>query len=821
MNLREAAEPARSRAENPERMPTWLALGVLLGAPMALPADEAPAAADSAADAGPLHEIIVYARRRAEPVEDTPLAVSVRTGEELREASAVLLDDLGRDVPNLHMYASPQSVSALDVSMRGQTVNRSAIVFDPAVGLYVDGVYVANGQGAMMTLLDMDSVEVLRGSQGTLFGRNNTGGSILLLTHRPDLDQPAAEFASSVGDYAEFMTRAIANVPVSGSFGLRFAFQSNDRNGYGSSDSSAQNDLGNRHRYQARLGALWKPDAATDVYFTYERFEASEAGAILHPLAGPAPGTLVAQLGQALASFAAIPGIPTVSFPADPFQTDGNFPASDRAATDSLQLTATHVLDGGLTMKLLLGYRHLDAATALDVDASTLPLADSTLINTSNQKSVELQVNDKALGGRLDWVGGLYWFRDDGSAPSVQAAASQQFLGALGAVAQLTGCPPPIPPPQGPPPPTCLDLTPFFSPLPVYEQNSVMNRSLAAYLHGEYQLMPDWFVAAGLRRTEDRRELAENDYVIVPGPVPTQNCTITGAPPGPCPPIAESVSYGFWSWELSTRYRITPELNAYARAGRSQRSGGWNAPVSSLQDQPFRPERLTDFELGLKADLLGGALRVNGDVFYGNYDDMQRLLAELVNGTPATLVTNAGRARISGAELEARWQLTRTLSLQESFGYTDARYQSFVYQPVPGGPVADLAGNDFYQTPRYQASLAAVCAIPTAVGEVTVRADYAWQDKIQFNVINDFNTQPSYGTLNGRVALAGPSRSWELALFGDNLTDRRYAYTGGTVEAFALGAGGLPAPTPTIGWDIPGAPRTFGIEGTYRWNPTR
>jgi iron complex outermembrane receptor protein len=805
MYLREPGEPARAQARGAWRTYAWLALGVVLSGPGALPADEAPQGAS--ADVAQLHEIIVYARRRAEPIEETPLAVSVRSGEELRAASAVLLEDVGRDVPNLHMYASPQSVSALDVSLRGQTVNRSAIVFDPAVGLYVDGVYIANGQGAMMTLLDIDSVEVLRGSQGTLFGRNNTGGSILLLTHRPDLDHPSAEFASSVGDYAEFMGRAIANVPLSGTFGLRFAFQSNDRNGYGSSDSSGQSDLGNQHRYQARLGALWKPDAATDVYFTYERFQASEAGAILHPLAGPPPGTLVAQLGQALAPFAMIPGIPTVSFPADPYQTDGNFPATDRAATDSLQLTATHVLDGGPTLKLILGYRHLDATTALDVDASTLPLADSTLINTSRQKSAELQLNDKVLGGRLDWVAGFYWFRDDGSAPSVQAPASQQFLGALGEVALLTG--------------GALNLTPFFSPLPVYEQNSVMNRSVAAYVHGEYQLTADWFVAAGLRRTEDRRDLEENDYVIIPGPVPTQNCTITGAAPGPCPLISESVSHGFWSGELSTRYRLTPELNAYARVGRSQRSGGWNAPVSSLQDQPFRPEQLTDFELGLKANLLGNALLINADVFYGNYDNMQRLLAELVNGTPATLVTNAGRARISGAELETQWHLTRHLSLQGSFGYTDARYQSFLYQPVPGGPVADLSGNDFYQTPRYQASLTGVYEIPTPIGDVTVRASYAWQDKIQFNVINDFNSQPAYGTLNGRVALASPSRSWELALFGNNLTDKRYAYTGGTVEAFTVGPGGLPAPTPTISWQIPGAPRTFGVEGTYRWNPAR
>ncbi|MGP8034059.1 MAG: TonB-dependent receptor [Steroidobacteraceae bacterium] len=780
-----------------------LALSALGFAPAALPADEAPQANAAAESSGPLQEVIVYARRRAEPVADTPVAVSVRTGEELRESSAVLLQDIGRDVPNTTMFASPQSVSALDVTMRGQTVTRDAIVFDPAVGLYVDGVYVASGQGAMATLLDIDSVEILRGSQGTLFGRDNTGGSILLLTHRPDLDGPAAELATSVGDYGEFMGRAIANVPLSSTFGLRFAFQSNDREGFGSSISSGQDDLENQHRWQARAGALWKPDAATEVYFTYERFEANEAGAILHPLAGPAPGTLVAQLGGALAPFAMIPGIPTVAFPANPYQTDGNFPASDDATTDSLQLTATHTLDSGLALKLILGYRHLDATTALDVDASTLPLADSTLGNTSNEKSAEVQLNDKALDNRLDWVAGLYWFRDNGSAPSVHQPASPQFLTALGEVAGLTG--------------GALNLAPYFAPLPVYETNSVMNSSGAAYVHGEYQLTSDWFAAAGLRRTDDRRDLDENDYVIVPGF--GESCTIGGAPPGPCPADDHGVGYNFWSWDLSTRYRLTPELNAYARIGRSQRSGGWNVPVASLNDQPFRPEQLTDFEVGLKADLLEHTLLIDGDVFYGRYDDMQRLLAQLVDGTPSTLVTNAGRARISGAELETVWQLARPLRLQGSFGYTDARYLTFLYQPVPGGPAVDLSGNDFYQTPRYQASLAAIGEIPTAAGDVTVRADYAWQDKVQFNVINDFNYQSAYGTLNGRVALASPVRSWELALFGRNLTDKRYAYTGGTVEAFGAGPGGLPVPTPTIAWNIPGAPRTYGIEGTYRWNP--
>ena len=772
-------------------------------------AGAAPAPTDpSVAGATQLEEVIVHARRREERQADVPLAISVVGGEELRQQSALLIDDVARNVPNVRMVSSPQSVSALDVTMRGQTVNRSAIVFDPAVGMYVDGVYVANGQGAMMTLLDVDAVEVVRGSQGTLFGRNNTGGAISLYTHRPELDRYAAEVALSGGDYGSFMGRAILNLPAGDTFALRFAYQDNERSGFGTSVGSGQDNFQNQRRYQARIGALWAPAEQTDVYFTYERFEANEIGALLHPLAGPT-GTLVSQLGQLFAAFP-VPGLPTVTFPADPYQGDANFAAFDIAKTDALHLTVSQRFADGLAGKLILGYRHLDTGTALDVDASTLPLADTTLYNSSNQKSAELQLTGKALADRLDWVTGLYWFRDNGGAPSVQSPGSPDFLRAIAiinpAVLAATG--------------GQLDLTQLFTPLPVYEQNSVVNRSLAAFVHAEYRLTPDWAVAAGLRRTGDTRELDENSYVDIPGF--GQSCTILDltapppqGPPPPCPPIHKSVSYGYWSWELSTHYRVSDGVNAYARIGRSQRSGGWNAPLATVQDEPFRPEQLTDYEIGLKADLFGGALALNGDVFYGQYDDMQRLLARLnPDGTPVTLVTNAGRARISGAELEALWSVTRQLSLHASLGYTDARYQTFLYAPLEGGPVQDLSGNDFYQTPRLEAALAATYLIPTTAGNVRLYADYAWQDKVEFNVINDFNYQPAYGTANARLAFESRSRSWELAVVGRNLADKHYWYTGGTL--------GAPfAPTPTIAWAIPGERRTLAVEGTYRWNGAR
>src|SRR5580658_10088387 len=332
------------------------ALAALLAAPAIADTDMAASGANGDANSQ-LTEVVIYARHRTEPIQDSPLAVSVRSGDELHEQSADLLSDVGRDIPNVYMFSSPQSVSALNITMRGQTVNRSAINYDSAVGVYVDGVYVADAQGAMSTLLDVDSVEVVRGSQGTLFGRNNTGGAVLFYTHKPDLTSYSAEVAVSGGDYREFMDRVILNVPLDSTFGLRFAYQDNSREGFGYSEGDGQTNLENQHRYTARGSALWQPVDGTEAYFSYEHFEANENGAILHPL----PGTLIGQLGQLFSALPAL-GLPRVQFPSNPYVTDAGYPGFDDAKTDALQLTITQRLTEENVAKLILGFRHLDAS---------------------------------------------------------------------------------------------------------------------------------------------------------------------------------------------------------------------------------------------------------------------------------------------------------------------------------------------------------------------------------------------------------------------------------------------------------------------------
>jgi iron complex outermembrane recepter protein len=771
------------------------ALAALLAAPAI--ADTDVAASGTNADANSqqeLTEVVIYARHRTEPIQDSPLAVSVRSGEELREQSADLLGDVGRDVPNVYMFSSPQSVSALNITMRGQTVTRSAINYDSAVGVYVDGVYVADAQGAMSTLLDVDSVEVVRGSQGTLFGRNNTGGAVLFYTHRPDLTADSAELSISGGDFREFMGRAIVNVPVDSTFGLRFAYQDNSRAGFGWSEGDGQTNLENQHRYTARGSALWQPVDGTEAYFTYEHFEANENGAILHPL----PGTLIGELGQLFSGLPAL-GLPRVQFPSDPNVTDAGYPGFDDAKTDALQLTITQRLTEENVAKLILGFRHLDASTALDVDASPVPLADTLLINTSNQKSAELQLSG-SYPQHYDWVGGLYWFQDNGGAPSQHVPASPAFLGKLNQFDALTG----------------LTLSGDFPSITGYDQNSVVNQSEAIYVHSEGHITSDWALAAGARYTHDKRELQENNYNIPAGSGPSCLLDLNGAPiSGPCPNIDKVATFGYESWEISTHYRLSESWNTYARIGRSYRSGGWNDPLGSYNDTPYRPEQLTDYEIGTKANLFGNSLILDADVFFSQYDDMQRLLGILdSNDSPDTLVINAGRARVSGTEFEGRWRMSPGMTVNGSFGWTDGHYQSFMYTPVPGQPPVNLAGNSFFETPPYQASFGAQYEYPLSLGRLKLSADYAWNAKVQFNVINDFNYQTAYGTLNGRIALTGSKPDWEVALYATNLTDQRFAYNGGTITS-------PPSTAAIFAWRVPGAPRMVAVEALYRWSMKR
>jgi iron complex outermembrane recepter protein len=741
-------------------------------------ADSATLAAASGAGSPALEEVIITARRRAERSSDVPLAVTVESGGELQQQSALLIEDVVREAPNVLAFKSARSVSALEVSMRGQTAIPSSIVYDPAVGLYIDGVYVANGQGAMGTLLDVDRVEIVRGAQGTLFGRNNTGGSIAIVTHRPDLGGYREEFSLSAGSKSLFEGRAIFNVPLSGSLGLRLSYQDNRRDGWGSSVATGQTNFMNQHRDQLRVGALWKPADSFDAYFTYERFTAIEVGALLHPLAGEFPGTIASQL-------------PGNIFPADLYQTDTGKIQNDRATTDALQLTLNRQFSATLAARLILGYRELHASNDYDADAVAAPIADVLLSSTSFQKSAELQLNGQSATGAVDWVGGLYAFRDNGSADS-----------------------------------TLAPVTPFLNPgppAPTYELNAVQNKSVAAFLHSEWRVRPAWHVAAGLRYTDDSRSLADNAFIdlsTLGGP--PQFCTIVTDPSsaiplgaltgGACPSIDRSVSFQYWSWEVSSRYRFSDRLMAYLRSGRAQRSGGWNIPFNTLQDLPFRPEVLTDIELGLKAQSTDGRWSAEAAAFTGNYDEMQRLLARLIGNTPTTSVINAGKARVSGLELSGQLQLLRPWRVQASFGYTDASYRQFI---DPFGN--DASSNKFYMTPRSQWSLASSYEFPVPAGVLRVRADYAWRDRVEFNVIQDpafpVNQGP-LGLLNARISFASRDQSIEVALFARNLLDRSYGYIGGSILS--------PPPLPPVAsWVAAGDRRSYGVEATYRLRAAR
>ena len=710
-----------------------------------------------------LAEVVVTSRRREETLQDVPLAETVRTGADLEQQSAVLFEDAVQGVPNTLAFKSARSVSALEITMRGQTAIPSSIVYDPAVGLYINGVYVAEGQAAMGTLLDIDNVEIVRGTQGTLFGRNNTGGSVSIHTRAPQLDSYSGEFALAGGNDGLFGARAIVNVPITSTLAVRFAYQDNQHQGWGSSLVTGQNNFMDQHRYQARGSLLWQPGADFAAEVTYERFRANEAGALLHPL----PGTLAAM-------------IPGDTVPQDFYQTDAGKLQSDFAVTNAWGLNLSEHFSDALQAKLIAGYRELFADNDYDADAMAASIADVTLNNTSYQKSVELQLSGKLLADRFDWVGGLYWFHDHGAADSMLAPG-------------------------------------LSSPLPTYDINSVDNRSKAAYLHGEYKLTDAWHVAGGARRTEDERALDDNAYVDTSPLPPGQFCTIVDAsdPNNPIPIGAETG--GRVPADPQVRHLPLLVVGAQHRLSLQPRPDGLPArrPRPALgrlehPDQhaagPAVQARAAD---GRGARRQGERAQQSPDAHRGRLHRRLRQHAAPARAADRQHPDDARHQRRQGAR-ERRGDRGGTGGdaaaaaagvLRLHLGAVPA-----VHRPAGPGPEPQRLLHDAQVRRGGLGDLhrAAVARQPAAARRLRLaqRARVQRHQRLQ---------PPGLGGPAERTRCAHlVGGALEATLFGTNLTDKRYAYTGGTIVD--------PGTIPVASWQAAADRRLYGIEVAYRFS---
>jgi iron complex outermembrane receptor protein len=772
-----------------------LAAGALAGEAHAQEASaQAPAAGQTAASDA---EIVVTARRREESLTDVPVAITYVSGEALANAGVVNTQDLVRVAPGLVTSASStRGYDHLGISIRAQRNGEAAITSDPSVGIYFAEVPQNAPQGLNQGLYDLGSVQVLRGPQGTLFGRNATGGAVLFEPHMPDPDF-GGYLNAALGSYDYRDLEGALNLPVSDQLRVRIAGRYTHRDGYMTDVSSGRryNDI---NQWGARAIVDWRPSSTIrsttiGTYNGRDRTGDIYRLALLSPLASTA-------LVDALAATQQLGPYETTSpigQPGNPITEPGS-----RGDVWSIQNTTSIELGGSgffadLRAKNIIGYRDVHDVTVSIPSGSYVPTQDQIITDDINEFSEELQLS--ATAGRLNWLVGLYYFRTTGS------EILSQYNNGI-AREQVT-------------------------------QNDVRNSNFSVFAHVDYDLadlLDGLSVSLGGRWNNDQREVIRRSRVQNAVGSPLYTCSLPPATVGEnsaelCN-VPFEASYEEPTWEASLNWKFQPGSLLYASYRRGYRTGGFSpSRPTNLADagRTFEPETLDAFEVGLKHRFRSGV--VSGlftlAAFYYDYRDIQRRTTVLISpGATTTLTFNAARAHITGAEAELHLRLFDRLSFDANYAYVNPVYNRFFDTVVVGGVdyQQDVSDSIFNEVSKHQLYAALTYDIPLGprVGDLALTANYSYRSSFStFNEINTANCTTPAGTtyapcynragiipgnsvVNARVDWTNVLNSGlDVGVFVNNVFDEYYQINAVNVlSSLGFFATGI------------GAPRTWGVQ---------
>ncbi len=746
-----------------------------LAAAIAVASTSALISSPGHAQARTLDEIVVTARKREESIQDIPVSVTAVSGEELAARNIVQMSDVLAISPNANIQVAQGNPTSLRMTIRGQTVSDILLTLDPAIGVYNDGFYLARPDGAATDMLDVERVEVLRGPQGTLFGRNTTGGALNITTVKP-VHELEGSVKGRVGNYGRRDLEGVLNLPlVADQLALRVAASTLNYDGFG--DNKTTNEDVPSEDSEHFLGKLlWTP---TDSFELLLKADIQDMTLRDQPIvvnyyadnpAGDNTRAYIAGLSGGSDSpdnyrGDVIGDIDTIFQDVDPV-----------SELESKIFSATAIWDlDAFTVKFLSGYRELDRVSQIDLDGTPYPvMTTETRLNDYENFSAELQVLGTALDGSLEWVTGVMYFTEEGNEGSTTALGSVPSLGGIGVISNFDG-----------------DIT---------------NDAVGAFAQATYALSEDLSVTGGLRYSKDEKELISRNSSTIPLLAMTV-CSVPSS--GSQCRAAFDLEDDSIDYLLSLDYQLTPDVMVFARTTTGYKSGGHQLRGSGAFFTPADPEEVTDYEVGFKADLAEGSLRVNGALFYTEYENIHRSALVFINNASATLLVNAAEGTVQGGELEISWLPTDKLQLGATLGYTDATYDQYDDLDASGNTV-DRSGEKFLSVPEMTYTLSAAYTQPTSFGALLARLDYIWRDEMitgSYVGSNDPTTvlATELGLLNGRVTVE-MDNGLDLSLFGRNLTDEREPVVGLDI-------------TTTTGWSGSqwSRPREYGLEAVYRF----
>lgn len=687
------------------------------------PSGQADEPAQSRADQSGNGEIVVTARRREERLQDVPVAISAVSGDALQSRAITNVEGLRFTVPALVVSPTPFGAASPGYTIRSQRQLESIISQDPSVGIYFADIVQQRPQGTNTSLYDIASVQVLKGPQGTLFGRNTTGGAVLITPAKPEFE-PGGSLSVMVGDYGQHALTGVANLPLSSTLAIRVAGNITRRTGYFDNVATGQK-VDSQRTESGRASLLWQPD---------DRFSSLTIGTYFHE----------DDAGLGFFPYALRPGSAAATFPGYQADFDASQRRGDRTISNNLQplvkidsfsVSNTSTLRlGDVTLKNIFGYRDVKTFGSFDFDASAVTLFESRNDFSSNQWTEEFQVLGK-IGPSIDFITGAYWFNERGRDTQSSVLFGTRINDGLGD-----------------------------------------NSSTSLFAQGDWKVSPTLTLTLGGRYTWDERSLFAFNKLNGQCRLVATNVPVTS--PGaqrldPC--VRQStVDFRAPTWLATLSWRPVDDVMLYGTYSRGYRSGGLplraNLPAETV---PFAPEFVDNFELGLKSEFLDRRVRFNAAAYFDKYRDIQRTLSF---GTPlTTVVLNAADARIWGGEADLMIRAVRWFELNATAAYSKNQYGSFT-----GPGLGDLSGNRFAFAPEliYTIGGRVVATFPGNNGELSARLDWFHQSSIYVADINDIPI-PAYGTLDAGVEwqrLFG--LPLDLRAFVKNVTDRHY-FSGG------------------------------------------
>jgi len=743
---------------------------------------------------GTIEEVVVTARKRAENLQNIPVAVTAVSGEAIKAQSIESIREVSNQTPSLAISQGSAGRASVVVTIRGQTNNDLLLTVDPAVGIYIDGVNVAKTiTGELANLLDVERVEVLKGPQGTLYGRNTTGGSVNIFSKLPG-DDPMGQVSLRGGSFNRRGGTLIFNMPIKGDdVALRVAGMYDKRDGMGENIGLGKKVGGDMNGGSMRATLRVRPTDSVEFLLRGDYTASTTSSIAQKPrgliTANPALATAANPLGITAAAnvVGARIGLTAaqVATPAgqvavkqayanavaglgfwDSNSTYGN---SDDVYSWGTSGTLTVDLPADMQFKSISAYRAADRQTFYDQDGTPFSLLHTNGYTHQEVLSQELQLSGVMFDERLNWIVGGYYSREFGfdgtQSVSLGSEATRSF-----------------------------------------NEGHVRNKSLAGFGQATFDITDKLSLTGGLRYTEeDKRLVSANRRLDGLCNLPTALRL-----PGTCLVIRYD-KWDAWNYTASIDFKPIDGVLVYAKTGTGFRSGGHNlrGGVDPTTFQTFDPEHVKDYEIGLKADWLNHRVRTNFAAYRTNYKDIQRVVLVPSTLNPSsTVVQNAARAVVRGAEAEITINPIDHLTLKATGGLTDPKYKEY-----RDGFGVDLSSFPFVYIPKKTYSLSANYTQPMDWGKVAAQVDWAYKGRVYYDddsLFNgtrgnpEFRYQSGFGLLNARIGFTFDDPQMDVSFYAKNITNKRYIAYELDLTSTAIGFMSY----------VPGDRRTWGFEVT-------